>query len=76
MQKLSLVITIILFVSCNTNNNSSYAPDICDCFKNIRKLNTDDFNEELNKKCQEYSATLTLEKRIQRAMKESDCSNE
>ena len=76
MKKLSLIITIILFVSCNTDNNLSSAPDICDCFKNIRKLNTDNFNEELHKQCQEYSATLSLEKRIQRAMKESDCSNE
>ena len=71
MKKLTLLTIIILFISCNTSSNK--APDVCDCIQNIMKMNNDTFDKELDQKCQEYSATLSQDDRVERAMKALEC---
>mgnify|MGYP001305822639 CR=1 FL=1 len=76
MKKVTLFIIIVFFISCNNSNNVASNPDVCNCVENIMKSGTDDFNENLNKRCQEYSATLTPEQRVDRAMEGLKCISE
>ena len=71
MKKLTILTIIILFISCSTSSND--APDVCDCIQNIMKMSNDNFDKELDQKCQEYSAQLSQEDRVERAMKGLEC---
>ena len=71
MKKLILLTIIILFISCNTSSNN--APDVCECIQNIVKMSSDNFDKELDQKCQEYSSTLSQEDRVERAMEGLEC---
>jgi len=72
--------TLILFVliSCSSKSSSSTTsipPTACECAKNTMQAGTSDFDQSIRTICEEYSATLTQEERMQRVMEALECIN-
>jgi len=67
MKKIMTIFGVILFASfILTSCGRSSAPDVCDCVKNAVKVNTPQFDANLQKKCADYSKTLSQKGRIER----------
>ena len=70
------IITLLFLISCSngsSSNTTSSVPTACACAKNAMKAGTSDFDQSIQTACEEYAATLTQEKRVERAMKALEC---
>jgi len=62
----SIIFICFAFSSCTS------APDVCDCINNAVKINTSQFDADLQKKCTDYSKTLSQkenEERVKEAIR-------
>ncbi|RVU25566.1 hypothetical protein EOJ36_03880 [Sandaracinomonas limnophila] len=52
--------------SSSTSASNLSAPDICDCVTNAQLINTNNFNSELQRDCENYSQSISKSERTQR----------
>ena len=73
MKKISFYSLILLAFSTGCSSGPS-DPGVCNCAQNAMKITTQDFDQDLQTKCEEYSATLSESEKQERALKTfSDC---
>ena len=67
--------TILTFFAFSTGCSSGPSdPGVCNCAQNAMKITTADFDQDLQTRCEEYSATLSQSEKEERALKTfSDC---
>ena len=75
MKKISLSSLILLaFFAFSTGCSSGPSdPGVCNCYQNIKKINTPDFDLDLRTKCAEYTATLSASEQAERIAAFTDC---
>lgn len=76
MKKISFYSLILLaFFAFSTGCSSGPSdPGVCNCAQNAMKITTPDFDQDLQTKCEEFSATLSESEKQERALKTfSDC---
>ncbi len=55
------ILVVSLFSSCGPS-----ASDPCDCFNNALKKGQKDFNQALDKECEEYESKLSYQEKLDR----------
>tara|TARA_B100000945_G_C20057119_1_gene446346 strand:+ start:254 stop:487 length:234 start_codon:yes stop_codon:yes gene_type:complete len=66
MIRLILFIFVVIGYGCSSSLSD---PGVCACYKNALKVTTSSFDQDLQTRCEKYSATLTQSEKEERAVK-------
>ena len=70
VSKKIISLILFIFVMIGYGCSSSLAdPGVCSCYKNALKVATSSFDQDLQTRCEKYSATLTQSEKEERAIK-------